>query len=117
MTRQYKTLALLSLLVPVSCTLALLNGSSAIGIHELWSFLAGTSSPLTETIFRNIGLELKIHEKNHPGFITGRCASILIENDEIGFFGELHPKTITSFELEHPTLAIEIDIEKIKKFV
>ena len=75
------------------------------------------SKSLTETIFRNIGLELKIHEKNHPGFITGRCASILIENDEIGFFGELHPKTITSFELEHPTLAIEIDIEKIKKFV
>jgi phenylalanyl-tRNA synthetase beta chain len=75
------------------------------------------SKALTETIFRNIGLEFKIQEKNHPGFITGRCASILIKNDEIGFFGELHPKTITSFELEHPILAIEIDIEKIKKFL
>ncbi|MCK5360118.1 MAG: iron ABC transporter permease, partial [Gammaproteobacteria bacterium] len=70
MTRQYKTLALLSLLVPVSCTLALLNGSSAIGIHELWSFLAGTSSPLTETIFT-----LRF-ERALDGFIVGALLSM-----------------------------------------
>ena len=70
MTRQYKILAVLSLLVPVSCTLALLNGSSAIGMHELWPFLNGASPPLTEAIFT-----LRI-ERAFDGFIVGALLSI-----------------------------------------
>jgi iron complex transport system permease protein len=69
-TSQYKTLAILSLLVPVSCFLALLSGSSAIGIHELWPFLNGTSPPLAETIFT-----LRI-ERALDGFIVGALLSM-----------------------------------------
>ena len=51
MTHQNKLLSLLLLLVPASMLLALLSGSSDIGIKELIPVLSGDSNTLTKTIF------------------------------------------------------------------
>ena len=51
MAHQYKLLSLLLLLVPASMLLALLSGSSDIGIKELLPVLSGDSNTLTKTIF------------------------------------------------------------------
>jgi len=51
MAHQYKLLSLLLLLVPASLLLALLSGSSDIGIKELLPVLSGDSNTLTKTIF------------------------------------------------------------------
>ncbi len=66
------------------------------------------SKSIVEAIMRNIGLKFEIKENKHPAFIEGRCALILVNKKEVGYFGELHPKTILNFELEHPTIAFEI---------
>jgi len=58
-----------------------------------------------ESIIRDIGQDFKIKDCTHPGFIEGRCATIVKDNKEIGLFGELHPKTIANFELEYPIIA------------
>ena len=65
---------------------------------------------IIEAILRDIGIKYKISDKDHPAFIKGRCALILKENEEIGYFGELHPKTIQAFDLEHPIIAFELKI-------
>lgn len=65
-----------------------------------------------EAIIRDIGLDFKIKDFDHSGFIEGRCAAIVKDNKEIGFFGELHPKTISNFELEHPIIALELKADK-----
>ncbi len=57
---------------------------------------------------RDIGAKYSINDKGHPAFVKGRCASVIRDNKEIGFFGELHPKTIAGFDLEHPIIAFEI---------
>jgi phenylalanyl-tRNA synthetase beta chain len=67
----------------------------------------------TEAILRDSVINYTIKNKNHPGFINGRCASIVVSNSEIGFFGELHPKTITNFELEYPIIAFQIDVNNL----
>ena len=61
-----------------------------------------------EAIMRDTGKTYNINSKDHPGFIKGRCATLTVDNKEIGYFGELHPKTITNFELEHPIIAFEL---------
>jgi phenylalanyl-tRNA synthetase beta chain len=63
---------------------------------------------LVETVLRECGYKPVIKEKSHVAFIEGRCASILKKDEEIGVFGELHPKTIQAFHLEHPIIAFEI---------
>jgi len=76
------------------------------------------SKALVEGIMRDIGItSFEIVEKNHPGFVNGRCASIIKENQEIGYFGELHPKTILNFELEHPIIAFELYVNVMKQLI
>ena len=66
-----------------------------------------------EEIMRNIGKKYDIKPKEHPAFINGRCAAINLLKKEVGYFGELHPKTINNFELEHPVIALELFADKI----
>jgi phenylalanyl-tRNA synthetase beta chain len=63
---------------------------------------------LVETVLRECHFKPVIQEKSHVAFIEGRCASVLKNDKEIGVFGELHPKTIQAFHLEHPIIAFEL---------
>ena len=72
---------------------------------------------LVEALLRDIGVKKScdIREKKHPAFIIGRCAAIIKNGREIGFFGEIHPETITAFNLSHPIIAFEIRTNHIIK--
>ena len=63
---------------------------------------------LVDAIMRDSGTKFSIEDKDHAGFVKGRCALVLFKGKEIGIFGELHPKTITNFELEYPIVAFEV---------
>jgi phenylalanyl-tRNA synthetase beta chain len=70
---------------------------------------------LVEAIMRDTGTKYTIEDYDHPGFVKGRCASVIFKNKNIGFFGELHPKTITGFELEHPVIAFEVQADLLNQ--
>ncbi len=70
MTHQHKLLSLLLLLVPASMLLALLSGSSNIGIKELLPVLSGESNALTKIIF-----SLRI-DRALDAFIVGALLSM-----------------------------------------
>ena len=63
-----------------------------------------------ESIIREIGVNYNIKNFDHPGFVKGRCASVIYKGKDIGYFGEIHPRTIINFDLEHPIIACEIDL-------
>jgi phenylalanyl-tRNA synthetase beta chain len=64
-----------------------------------------------EAVTREAGVDFKIKDYDHPGFVKGRCASIIVDSKEIGFFGEIHPKTIAEFQLEYPIIAFEAQMD------
>ena len=64
---------------------------------------------------RDIGITYGIKDFNHPGFVKGRCAGVFIKNKKLGFFGELHPQTISNFLLEHPIIAFELNLDIFNK--
>jgi phenylalanyl-tRNA synthetase beta chain len=64
-----------------------------------------------EAVMREAGVVFKIKDYDHPGFVKGRCASIMVNSKEIGFFGEIHPKTIAEFQLEYPIIAFEAKMD------
>ncbi len=66
---------------------------------------------LMDAIFRDIGVNYNIKNFDHPAFVKGRCAMVLYKAKNIGYFGELHPKTIVNFEMEHPIIAGEINLD------
>jgi len=70
---------------------------------------------LIDAIMRDSGTKYSIKDKDHPAFVKGRCASVVCNNKEIGFFGEIHPKTILEFELEYPIIAFEIQADMVNQ--
>ena len=86
------------------------NSSRVAGtsIHAKASFTEMKST--VEALMRTLGLRLKITQKEDPSFIKGRCASIIVDEEEVGEFGEISPEIITSFELGYPVAAFEMRI-------
>ncbi|MCW4034832.1 MAG: phenylalanine--tRNA ligase subunit beta, partial [Candidatus Bathyarchaeota archaeon] len=69
---------------------------------------------ILESLFTNLGFDnLTVKETNHPSFLEGRAATILLGNMEVGVVGEIHPEVLNNFELENPTGAFEVDLQKV----
>ena len=66
-----------------------------------------------EGLLREMDINYKLENYDHPSFIGGRCARIINADTEkaIGYFGELHPEVILNFDLEHPVVGFEMEIE------
>lgn len=64
-----------------------------------------------------LNINFNIKELKHDSFIEGRCASILINNKEIGFLGEIHPKVLDNFQLAVPVSALELDLEEVFNYL
>ncbi|MEE9150731.1 MAG: phenylalanine--tRNA ligase subunit beta [Thermoplasmata archaeon] len=82
---------------------------AGVAIYPKASFTEVKS--LVEGILKAVGLQYAIHPFSHGSFIDGRCASMICKNENIGFFGELHPQVITNFELSSPIYGFELDVE------
>jgi phenylalanyl-tRNA synthetase beta chain len=68
---------------------------------------------ILDALFRAIDLRYSIKETEHESFITGRVARISVNNKEIAYIGELHPKVIESFGLKFPVSALELNLTEL----
>ncbi len=85
---------------------------AAVSSHPTANFTEIKS--ILESLLMNLGWKLwVVKETTHPSFLQGRAATITINNVELGFVGEIHPEVLNNFELENPTVAFEIDLQKI----
>ena len=83
-------------------------------IHSKVDFVEIKSN--LEAILKALGKTDYIFESTeHPSFFEGRCAKIIINEQKVGIFGEIHPEVLNNFELENPVAAFELEIEKIMK--
>ena len=63
----------------------------------------------------NIKIKLKETEDFPPYFIEGRVGKIILNNKQIGFIGEIHPKILRNWKIKMPVSIFEIDLEEIFK--
>jgi phenylalanyl-tRNA synthetase beta chain len=54
-------------------------------------------------------------ESECDGFITGRCARIVVDSKQVGVIGEVHPQVLENFAIEQPVALFEIDISVFSK--
>ncbi len=81
-------------------------------VHDRASFTE--IKALLQGLLRDLGVEYRVAPAEDPAFITGRCASLLVGDDEAGLFGELHPEVLENFELEFPVAAMELEVEALE---
>ncbi|WP_418280420.1 phenylalanine--tRNA ligase subunit beta [Halorubrum sp. DTA98] len=59
------------------------------------------------------GVELETPRTEHPSFIEGRAASVVIEGESVGVIGELHPAVLVEHDLELPVAAFEFHLDAL----
>ena len=58
--------------------------------------------------------ELETPATEHPTFISGRTANVVIDGDAVGVVGEVHPEVIVEHDLELPVAAFEFDLDALQ---
>jgi len=62
-----------------------------------------------------LSLSVSLRPLEHPSFIPGRAARILLCGEEAGIVGEVHPRVLISFELQVPVVAGELNLEAARR--
>lgn len=68
---------------------------------------------VAEGILREIRCEHGITPCDYRTFIDGRGANIVKDGKVIGFFGEMAPDVVIGYEITHPIMFMELDLEPI----
>ncbi|QCC51354.1 phenylalanine--tRNA ligase subunit beta [Halapricum salinum] len=58
--------------------------------------------------------ELETPPTEHPSFISGRVAEVVIDGDSVGVLGEIHPEVLVEHDLELPVVAFEFDLDALR---
>ncbi|QCS41009.1 phenylalanine--tRNA ligase subunit beta [Natrinema versiforme] len=67
-----------------------------------------------QALARNFDVDLETPPTDHPTFISGRTAAVVIDGEEVGVIGEVHPKVLVEHDLEVPVSAFEFDLEALR---
>ncbi|MDS0296202.1 phenylalanine--tRNA ligase beta subunit-related protein [Halogeometricum luteum] len=67
-----------------------------------------------QTLCRDFAVDLETPPAEHPSFIDGRAASVVIDGENVGVVGEIHPKVLVEHDLELPVAAFEFDLDALR---
>ncbi len=73
------------------------------------------ASSILSAFFSNLGQKLILKKTNHPTFIPGRSAEIVVVGKTIGLIGEINPQVLNNWNLEKAVVGFELDIEELSK--
>lgn len=62
-----------------------------------------------DAILLNLGLRCEVRERDHGSFLEGRAGSVMIEEEQAGMLGELHPQVLENWGIQNPAAAFELD--------
>ena len=57
--------------------------------------------------------EYKVVESEDPRFIPGRQAQLIVDGQQAGVFGEVHPQVLENWGITVPCVAGELDLETL----
>ncbi|MCS7120522.1 MAG: phenylalanine--tRNA ligase subunit beta [Nitrososphaerota archaeon] len=89
------------------------NDLAAVIIHSEANFTEAKS--ILDAFLSNLGIAYEILECDHGSFIQGRTGRIMVGDEEAGIIGEIHPQVLWNWNLENPSAAFEINIDKLRK--
>ena len=59
-------------------------------------------------------VDLETPATEHPTFIDGRAAAVVIDGDIVGVIGEVHPQVLVDHDLELPVAAFEFRLDALE---
>ena len=62
----------------------------------------------------DFGVDLSTPRTEHPAFIDGRVADVVVNGETVGVIGELHPSVLVEHDLEVPVAAFEFELDALR---
>lgn len=72
-----------------------------------------TARSVTDALLRELGWQAEYRASEHPTFVPGRAAEILVADKPIGILGEVHPEVLSNFGLTYPVAIAELTLERV----
>jgi phenylalanyl-tRNA synthetase beta chain len=63
-----------------------------------------------EYLFYLLAIPWELKETEHPSFLPGRSARILVKEQPVGWLGEIHPKVLENWSIGMPAAAFELSL-------
>ncbi|RQG93146.1 phenylalanine--tRNA ligase subunit beta [Natrarchaeobius halalkaliphilus] len=63
-----------------------------------------------QALCRRFDVDLETPSTEHPTFISGRTASVVIDGEAVGVIGEVHPRVLVEHDLKVPVAGFEFDL-------
>ncbi|WP_267162068.1 phenylalanine--tRNA ligase subunit beta [Halovenus salina] len=67
-----------------------------------------------QALVERFDAHLETPPTDHPSFIDGRCAEVVVDGDSVGVIGETHPKVIVDHDIEVPVAAAEFRLDALQ---
>jgi phenylalanyl-tRNA synthetase beta chain len=67
-----------------------------------------------QALARSFDADLATPATDHPAFIDGRAASVVLDGESAGVVGELHPEVLVEHDLELPVAAFEVRLDALQ---
>ncbi len=80
------------------------SGSRKVDFYDVKGDIEALLSPLS----------LRFEKLEHPALHPGRAARILLDGEEIGCLGELHPEWVQQYDLPNAPILFELDFAALK---
>ncbi|WP_144927609.1 phenylalanine--tRNA ligase subunit beta [Halorubrum salsamenti] len=68
-----------------------------------------------QAVCDDFGADLETPRTEHPSFIDGRTAAVVIDGETVGVVGEVHPAVLVEHDLEVPVAAFEFHLDALRK--
>jgi len=66
-----------------------------------------------QAIARRFEVDLETPATEHPTFVSGRTADVVIDGEAVGVIGEIDPSVLVEFDLEVPVAAFEFRLDAL----
>ncbi|MFB6069521.1 MAG: phenylalanine--tRNA ligase subunit beta [Halanaeroarchaeum sp.] len=67
-----------------------------------------------QAVARNFGVDLATPPADHPSFIDGRVADVVLDGESVGVVGEVTPSVLVEHDLEVPVAAFEFRLDGLR---
>lgn len=73
-----------------------------------------TARSVTDALLRELGWQAEYRASEHPTFVPGRAAEVLVAGQVVGILGEVHPEVFfENFGLTYPVAMAELTLERV----
>jgi phenylalanyl-tRNA synthetase beta chain len=66
-----------------------------------------------EFLLFQLGVDFELAEVEHPSFLAGRAARIMVGDQQVGILGEIHPEVLERWQISMPVSAFEINLNAL----